>query len=389
MPFLPRLVPKVAFEGDARNAKEYKIRQSILNVGPPSGPPPPLFNAARSKRGPGPLQEFYAAEHDARRRLVRAQRRFEQIAPAEAVKKVKHGNVMAARQVRHETHELSGRGLVHTLAHIEPATDAELDKLANALHARSMDIFIGIDQNRQTDGLWWKLYQHMDKDRSGLISYSEVLDMVREQLGLSPTEMPEVKVQAGWKAIDTNESGYITCGEFGKFMRRAEAPHNAKVRKRLDAAKARLANGGGAAAAAAAPAAAGGSGDGGFVPKPPSPRDESSSRRRSRAGSEAPRAPRPRVAHSTPFGAFAVERLQGELSAATSSLESDALKMEKKLAAITTHAVVSFEMALGSDAPTRRGGQGSPPQANRGSPVNHMSNTSPPPTISKVPPQLR
>ena len=370
MPFLPRLVHKVAFESDARNEKEHKVRQAIPPLVPSSGPPPPLFNAARSKQGPGPLQEFYSAQHGARRRLVRAQRRFEQIAPAEAVKKVRHGNVMAARQVRHETHELSGRGLVKTLAHIEPASDAELDKLANALHARSMDIFVGIDQNRQTDGLWYKLYAHMDKDRSGLISYNEMLDMVREQLGLTPTEMPDAKVQAGWKAIDTNESGFITCGEFGKFMRRAEAPHNAKVRRRLDAAKARLA-----------------SGEGGYVPKPPSPRDETAtgSRQPSR-GSHAPRAPRPRVAHSTPFGAFAVERLQGELSAATSSLEIDAAKMERRLASISSHAVVSFEMALGSDAPTRRGNPGG---ASRGSPVNYGSDASPPPTISKVPPQLR
>ena len=46
--------------------------------------------------------------------------------------------------------------------------------------------------------------------------------MVREELALSLKELPERKLMALWLALDEDNSGLITAGEFGAFMRLGE-----------------------------------------------------------------------------------------------------------------------------------------------------------------------
>jgi len=63
----------------------------------------------------------------------------------------------------------------------------------------------------------------MDDDGSGRISYDELRRGVREQLHLSKTEMAEARLRSLWKALDDDASGWISAGEFGRFMRKGEA----------------------------------------------------------------------------------------------------------------------------------------------------------------------
>ena len=60
---------------------------------------------------------------------------------------------------------------------------------------------------------WFKLFRHVDEDRSGLISFTEFVDMARKLLKLSPEKMPESQLKAVWCALDTSGDGLLQSGE--------------------------------------------------------------------------------------------------------------------------------------------------------------------------------
>jgi hypothetical protein len=68
---------------------------------------------------------------------------------------------------------------------------------------------------------WFKLFRKVDNDGSGLISYDEFVEMVRNDLKLSARALPEKNILQAWLALDTDGSGYLSSGEFGAFMRAA------------------------------------------------------------------------------------------------------------------------------------------------------------------------
>ena len=65
---------------------------------------------------------------------------------------------------------------------------------------------------------WFRLFKHMDDDASGLISFIEFAGMVREELLLTPKELPEKVLKKVWLALDDDGSGQLKVGEFGQFM---------------------------------------------------------------------------------------------------------------------------------------------------------------------------
>mgnify|MGYP005715710889 FL=1 len=67
------------------------------------------------------------------------------------------------------------------------------------------------------------MFKHMDDDESGRISYTELVNGLRSVLRLSKAEMPESRLRSLWVHLDYDASGFLTTGEFGRFMRRGEA----------------------------------------------------------------------------------------------------------------------------------------------------------------------
>lgn len=63
---------------------------------------------------------------------------------------------------------------------------------------------------------WFLLFREMDEDGSGRISYAELKSMVRKSLRLSTRELPDLKLQSVWRALDEDASGFISTGEFGR-----------------------------------------------------------------------------------------------------------------------------------------------------------------------------
>lgn len=103
------------------------------------------------------------------------------------------------------------------------ASDAEVEHVALMLQRR-MDEIIPDPQARG----WYKMFLHLDDDCTGKITYSELEDMVRNELHFSTRDFPEKRLEAIWRALDEDESGLITCGEFGAFMRKGLAALRSK-----------------------------------------------------------------------------------------------------------------------------------------------------------------
>ena len=96
---------------------------------------------------------------------------------------------------------------------VAPASEKEVNALSVVLNRRLATVFPG------NSGSWFKLYVHVDQDRSGKITFDEFRAVARKGLRLTQAELPEAKVAAAWRAIDADGNGYITTGEFGAFMK--------------------------------------------------------------------------------------------------------------------------------------------------------------------------
>lgn len=158
-------------------------------------------------------------------------RTAEAAGPATAIEKHRRHNEQKASELRRERDE---RLLRHLLRVPEGASgpriasEEEQTEISIMLNQRMKEL-IADPQARS----WYKLFIHMDGDGSGKIDYYELLCMVRGELKLPPSRLTDEQLQAIWRSIDTDKSGRITSGEFGKFMRLGEERIEEPGRDRL------------------------------------------------------------------------------------------------------------------------------------------------------------
>ena len=67
-----------------------------------------------------------------------------------------------------------------------------------------------------------QLFNHMDADGTGRITYTEFEGAVRRDMQISTKEITTHALTAVWAALDTDSTGFVAAGEFGAFMRRGE-----------------------------------------------------------------------------------------------------------------------------------------------------------------------
>ena len=53
---------------------------------------------------------------------------------------------------------------------------------------------------------WFRLFKRMDDDGSGRVSYAELEELVRHELQLPPSQLPEPALKAVWVALDEDVS---------------------------------------------------------------------------------------------------------------------------------------------------------------------------------------
>jgi len=136
-------------------------------------------------------------------------------------------NAASAAKVRKELEERSGKSLSSMLSETQPADPEAVTKLASLLHSKLANLFPD-----PTARQWFNMFRHIDDNGSGKISFYELEGMIREELKLRRSELSPETLRGVWRALDDDCSGYLTAGEFGRFMRRAQPPPGASWRER-------------------------------------------------------------------------------------------------------------------------------------------------------------
>ena len=85
---------------------------------------------------------------------------------------------------------------------------------------------------KETNPTWFRLFKHVDGDDAGKITYPQVAKLVRHVLRLPADAVPEANLRSLWRALDDDGSGYVTVGEFGKFMRLGARPQSSNLYRR-------------------------------------------------------------------------------------------------------------------------------------------------------------
>lgn len=170
------------------------------------------------------------SEKEMRRQVAQLQRQVTHARARMALEAVERRNHASAEEKKADIDRRSGREIAIALAQVQPADPDSVIDMSERLN-QQMDYLFRDPQSRG----WFRLFSHMDDDKSGRISYREFIGMVREELKLSPSHEPESELQAVWRSLDADASGYISAGEFGRFMRLGEAGNGVSWRDRLEA----------------------------------------------------------------------------------------------------------------------------------------------------------
>ena len=91
---------------------------------------------------------------------------------------------------------------------------------------------------------WHKLFQAVDKDRSGELGFQEFKTAVRKGAKLSPTVVSDDSLRVLFKAVDADDSGSISAPEFADFLntknRNAEDSYGTKRMRKAEVPLSRL-----------------------------------------------------------------------------------------------------------------------------------------------------
>ena len=93
--------------------------------------------------------------------------------------RVHSANKREAEALGREMHQLLSRNLATSMEGEAAASTDELQGLSEWLNRRMHELFSVIHNGVPTRVSWYRLFQHMDEDKSGLISYDEFSEMVR------------------------------------------------------------------------------------------------------------------------------------------------------------------------------------------------------------------
>lgn len=157
--------------------------------------------------------EMQAAEH-LRRVRARVQRELRKSSSMSALQGVRNKKLAAANAMRQDMNQRIGKDLTAAIMSddVPRATDEEVRKFSELLN-KQLERFHPDARN------FFVLFKHIDVDGSRRISYRELSQLIREELRLKKSELPEVKLHALWKVLDENASGFVDAGELSRFMR--------------------------------------------------------------------------------------------------------------------------------------------------------------------------
>ncbi len=194
------------------------LRESLLR--PPS-------------RVPAELVPLIEAQSEAKKRLVSCHRSFLREATQLSTQLLYASRRARAEAVRAEWDAETGKDIITLLNRdldgIEPCSEAEVCALSSRLNRAMCRLY----PEARTQGAFFLLFKHMDADGSGIVSFRELLSMVRLVLGISPDELSDLVLKKAWRWLDENATGTMCAGEFNRLMRKGWRSFE-EERKRLE-----------------------------------------------------------------------------------------------------------------------------------------------------------
>ena len=221
-----------SFDDDDSGSIDYseiqkKLRKRLSAAKTRSPRLPKLKNArgsaTSSNAGSGPtysdVREAVRLELETKRMLSMLKRRLNQAEREEIMAANAARKAAIAEAVRLDIDRRVGRDLTAKVMSVTPASVEECREIAALFHEA-----LAVDGKT-----WFNLFNLIDEDGSGRISYAELKRGCRNLLHLSQKALPDSKLQAVWRTLDEDASGFISTGEFGAFMKMAPAVKRKKA----------------------------------------------------------------------------------------------------------------------------------------------------------------
>ena len=98
---------------------------------------------------------------------------------------------------------------------VTPADRRQVIELSERCNAKMRQLYPAV---KGTHSNWFRLFKRIDGDGSGKITVAEFTKLLRKVLQLNLSNLSNEELKAAWCALDTDQSGYITAGEFGQWM---------------------------------------------------------------------------------------------------------------------------------------------------------------------------
>lgn len=172
------------------------------------------------------------SEETAKRRLAEVQRQLDKSKIAVSRTEVHTRNHRVVQTMRAQARNDALRML---LSGSTAAGEEELQRLSETFNLQMTELI-----ENATPESWTKLFRLVDADGSGRITFDELCNLTRSEFGLLPADISDEALKSIWLALDADDSGYVTAGEFGQFMRRGRyllVKHTTTWKERLVAAR--------------------------------------------------------------------------------------------------------------------------------------------------------
>jgi len=183
------------------------------------------------------LAEWKAAVNEEaamRKRIAKLQRELQRKKQQQSASELQRQRDTTASILREELNEARGSRMMHLIADVLPASEDELNQLSKLINTKCLPSGPG-----GKNVSWYACFKNLDTDHSGSINFKEYVALIRTSRGLNipPETLSDMKLKSIWKAVDEDNSGLISVGEFGHFMRRGESAAAETAHERLVAAR--------------------------------------------------------------------------------------------------------------------------------------------------------
>ena len=215
---LEALVAKVQGGAELTDAESDQLR--CFGVDDSLASSSPTAAALARQRGLRPqLENARTCELSSKAHLLSLQRELREMRAEQAAKEIEEQRRQGAKAVR-ALADPTQQAVRVDFSYTTPASAAEVNELSARFNQGLAALYA------DPRSAWYKVFRRVDVNESMTISFVEFLKIVREELELPKSALPDERIRSLWVALDSDgqggQSGLITCKAFAHFMRKGE-----------------------------------------------------------------------------------------------------------------------------------------------------------------------